>query len=389
MRAALTIAAKDLRLRLRDRSALVVSFVAPLAIAAVMSFAFRGSERFHADVGLVDLDRGHLAAAFVELTAQPGLADEITTRVYASEGEARRAVGRRDVDAAWVLPTGMTDAVTSGGTATIRTLTSADAGIAGEVARSVAQGFAGGVDAQGLAIATVLQRSTGIDAARVQAVLATLPPTEELVNEATGTRPLRAINYYGPGMAMFFALFTIGFTARSYFAEARDGMLDRIAAAPVAPLAVVAGKALSAFVLASTSLAVMGVVTTLALDAYWGPPLAAVAVCVAMAAAVTALAMLVVSVARSERQAEGFASLLVFGLALVGGNFVFLATAPRVVRVLALATPNRWALRAFMDLSTGAGAGAAVVPVLAITAVTVTAAGIAALRWRVGARAAP
>jgi ABC-2 type transport system permease protein len=380
--AAIVIALKDLRQRLRDRSAVVLSFVAPLAIATVMSFAFRGTETFHATIGLADLDRGAIAGAFTELLARPELQKVLTVRTYATEAEARRAVDDRTVSAAWVLPEGLSATVTSGGSATVRTLTDVNAGIAGEVAASVASGFAAQVNAHGLAVATVLTGGAPVDPARLQTMVDAIAAPEQLVERPSGAKALKAINYYGPGMAIFFGFFTIGFTTRSWFTDRREGMLDRVAAAPVHPFAVVVGKALSAFALTLTSLVVMGLVTTLLLGADWGPPLVALAVCVAMALAVTALATLVIAVSRTERQSEGIASILVFGLALVGGNFLFLSAAPAFVRKLALVTPNGWALRAFMDLSTGAGAGAAVVPVLAILAVTAVAGGLALVLWR-------
>jgi len=75
--------------------------------------------------------------------------------------------------------------------------------------------------------------------------------------------------------------------------------------------------------------------------------------------------------ARTKRQAEGISNAVVFGLALLGGNFVFLSQSPAVMQRIALLTPNGWALRAFTDLSTtGGGLGAAAVPVLAILAFT-------------------
>ena len=46
MRAVLVIATKELRQRLRDRSALVLGFVAPIAIATLMSIAFRSTDDF-------------------------------------------------------------------------------------------------------------------------------------------------------------------------------------------------------------------------------------------------------------------------------------------------------------------------------------------------------
>lgn len=63
LRAALLIAGKDLRQRIRDRSALVLGFVAPLGIAALMSFAFSGAESFHATLAVADEDGGEVATA--------------------------------------------------------------------------------------------------------------------------------------------------------------------------------------------------------------------------------------------------------------------------------------------------------------------------------------
>jgi ABC-2 type transport system permease protein len=83
--------------------------------------------------------------------------------------------------------------------------------------------------------------------------------------------------------------------------------------------------------------------------------------------AVVCLTALVMGVAHTQRQAEGVASMLVFGLALLGGNFLFVSAAPSIMRRLALLTPNGWAMRAFMDLSTtGGGFGAIATPVTAI-----------------------
>ena len=94
-----------------------------------------------------------------------------------------------------------------------------------------------------------------------------------------------------------------------------------------------------------------------------------------MSLVLVALTALVTSLARTDRQADGLASIVTFGLVLLGGNFVVLATAPQIMRTLALGTPNGWALRGFTDLSTGASAfqataqpGAAILAFTAVTA---------------------
>ncbi len=111
--------------------------------------------------------------------------------------------------------------------------------------------------------------------------------------------------------------------------------------------------------------------------------MAAGAVCLAMVISVVCLTALVIGLARTQRQAEGIASAVVFGLALLGGNFVFLSAVPDVMRRIALFTPNGQALRAFTDLSTtGGGLGTVVTPILVILGFSLVVGVVAALLAR-------
>jgi ABC-2 type transport system permease protein len=90
------------------------------------------------------------------------------------------------------------------------------------------------------------------------------------------------------------------------------------------------------------------------------------ALVVAVGLLVVGLTAFVIGASRSERQADGLASILTFALVLLGGNFIFVSAAPPLLRTLSLATPNGWVLRAFTDLAGGAGASAALLPVAVV-----------------------
>lgn len=359
MRAALVIARKDLRQRFRDRSAVVLGFIAPLAIATLMSFAFQTSQEFSFSMGLVDEDGAPVAAAFAGVLGAPELADVVTVEPLASAPEARARVDDGSVDAAVVVPEGFSEGVTTADPdvgASLRIFTSADAPLAAQVTRAIAEGFLAQVNANRLSIATAVAAGAPLaETADLAAAVTAERLPEQVAREPVGGEELRTITYFAPGMAIFFVLFAVGFAARSFFTEREQGTLERMAAAPVSRRAILSGKAVSVFVYAIASLGTMALVTGLVFDADWGHPAAAAALITAIAASVVTLTALVIALARTDRQAEGLASILIFALALLGGNFIFISAAPPLMRSLSLATPNGWALRAFTDLGTTAG----------------------------------
>lgn len=69
------------------------------------------------------------------------------------------------------------------------------------------------------------------------------------------------------------------------------------------------------------------------------------------AAAMISLSSLVVILARTEEQAASLSMVMIFVLAVLGGNFVPLSHIPPLLEKLSLLTPNGWALHAFAYLS--------------------------------------
>jgi ABC-2 type transport system permease protein len=373
VRTALLVAGKDLRQRLRDRSALVIAFVAPFVLAAIIGLAFGGDFAFRATYAVADADRGPVAAGFADgVLASPGLRDLVTVR-RVDTGEARALVERGDVDAAFLLPAGFSASVQRGGAATITVLESGENPIAGQVARSLAEAYAAELAATQLAVRTALdaagQPPTEAEARRLGERAAAGRAPVQLVEGQTGGRTIEAASYFGPSMAIFFLFFTVSFGARSILAERRQGTLNRLLASAASPGGVLAGKALAAFTLGTASVLVMWLATTLVFGADWGDPVAVVALTVSSVLSAIGITALVVTLARTDEQAEGYSSLVVFTLALLGGNFVYLAQLPELLQRVSLLTPNGWALRGFVDLvADGGGLSTVAVPV----AVTLT-----------------
>ena len=380
----LVIALKDLRQRLRDRSALVLGFIAPLAVAWLVSAAFGSTGSFHMDVGVVDRDGGQVAAGFQSFRRSPELSDLLTVTVVPSEAEARAKVDNGTLSAAFVVPEGFTPAVVAGGGRPITVLGSVDSTIATQVSTSLAASFTAQVEAVRLSVATAVDAGAPHEQAAALAEAASrIPPPESVAAQSASTRTIDAISYYAPGMGIFFMLFAISFGSRGYFLERAGGTMERLDAAPITSGAVLLGKSLATFVYGLASLGTVALFTSLVFGAHWGPWPAVVALVVALSLVLVGLTALVIALARTERQAEGLSSILVFGLVLLGGNFIFISAAPPLLRSLSLLTPNGWALRAFTDLAGGADWTAVVTPVLVLVAFALATGGAAvALRRR-------
>lgn len=378
MRVTLLVAARDLRSRLLDRSALFVGVIGPVALALIISFATGGgSESFRADVGVVDLDGGEIAAAFIdEVLGSDGVQDVFTVEKLATREAAEASVARRALSAAFIIEADLEG---------ITVLRSPSARIAGEIATSIAETFAANVAGVSQAIGLSVMVSilgpdafseegirppTGsafgsfdvgpldVDADDIEALASEVidaPLPIALVDASTGSSGLTTASYFGPGMAMLFVFFLLGAAPRSLIAESEGGTLARLRAAPVSIVSIIAGKGLSVAVLGLTSMCVVWAVTAVVFGASWGDPIAVLALLVAFVVAALGITTLVSVYARTESQADGFVTIVAFLMAMLGGNFLFLGDLPPLLQRIALWTPNGWALQGFTTLTSDGG----------------------------------
>jgi ABC-2 type transport system permease protein len=386
-RATLWIAARELTARLRDRSALIVGVVAPIGLALIISFATGGEGApFRAVAGLVDEDGGEIAAVFAtDVLGSDGVAEVFDVRTLSSREEALAALDQGTIDVAIVLAPDL---------ATITILRVARAGIAGEVAASIAANFAaqlaGVSQAVGLTVMTgLLGREafgddgpsfgafSGSDFGDVDLAALDVEAMAEEVAEAelpfaledasAGESGLASAAYYGPGMAMLFVFFLLGAAPRSLLAEARDGTLARLRAAPIPVLAIVLGKGLATAALGLLAMLIVWAVTAAVFGQGWGDPVGVLALLVSFVLAALAITTLVSVYARSASQADGYVSIVAFVLAMLGGNFLFLGDLPEALQTVARWTPNGWAMQGFVTLTAdGGGVTTIVGPVVAI-----------------------
>jgi ABC-2 type transport system permease protein len=375
LRAAWLVATVDLRRRLRNRSLLIQAIAGPVALAAIISLAFGSAGGIDAKVGVVDEDGSQMASGFARGVVDAGGGGLDFVAVDA-RGEARRRVDDGDLGAAVVVPRGYAASLAGHRPGDVEVITDDDEPIGEAVARSVADQLTARANAARLAGATVVAGGGDLpdpaDLARLD-----LPISTRQRGSGDEVSPAA---YFGPSMGLLFLFLTVGLVARGLLDERRRHVLDRMRAAPVRSGAILAGKCASTVVLAALSLAVIWLVTALALGADWGDPAGVVLLIVTSALAVAGIAGAVAAVARTEQAADTFATVVAFGFALIGGNFIPLGDLPDALRRASLVSPNGWALQGFAELSAGGGTVLDILPhALVLLAWAVVAGGVAAV----------
>jgi ABC-type Na+ efflux pump permease subunit len=177
----------------------------------------------------------------------------------------------------------------------------------------------------------------------------------------------RAADQAIPGtMVMFTMLLLLTSGATGLLVERRQGLLRRLASAPMSRSTVVLGKWAGKLALGLVQIGYAMVVGTLLFGVDWGPNLPAVLlVMVVYAGFMASLALVLGSVARTEGQAVALGVLSANVFAALGGCWWPIEVVGPTMRKVAMLLPTGWAMDALHALVNFGHSGADVLPNLA------------------------
>jgi ABC-2 type transport system permease protein len=328
------ICIKDLRQRLRDRTALIVAVVAPLALTVLIGLSLPGSQGNRMRLGIADLDGSAVSQAFVDFVQRPWLKETIVVQKIASLTAAQAAVERHEVDCAVVIDQGFANAANDDKSKSIEILAVRNAQFALQGTRALVQDF--------------LQR---VAAKRVSQV-----PIASVIPLSPGGS-LRMIDFFAASMTVLFLTFAVLAGVRALQSEVDSRTILRLMASPAKPTAILAGKFGALLLVGLTQMSVMIAATSILFGTKWGNPLpvaALVATSVLMAIGLTAFLM---SLAKNAEQGTAMAALVISLLSVVGGHFLPPQGLPDIFETFARLTPNGQAFYGFVDLSAAGSKG--------------------------------
>ncbi len=362
MRTALRIAVKDLKLRLRDRSALIIGIIAPLSLAFILNLvfgsAFDPTEGLGLEYGVVDLDQSEISMSFTDVLEEVEADGIMELESFPDAQSADAAIEEGVVDSYFLVEPGFGQAVGTNSPATIQVVGSIDSPTSTQIAASIADQFATGFEAAQLAIATTSQVTSTPVTPEFLESLESEPRTAALSYQfgdmSAATRQLDPTTYMAAGMAVFFLFFTVGFGVLGLLEEERQGTLTRLMAAPIARASVVGGKAILSFILGLISMFVLVVATQLLMGAEWGAPLGVALLVVSGVLSAVGIVGLVAGVAKTPEGAENLSSIIAVILGMLGGVFFQVGQSDDLLSKLTFITPHAWFMRGLADLADGA-----------------------------------
>lgn len=356
MRAALTIAVKDLTERLRDRSAIVLAVVVPLGLAFIMNLTLGPitDQAFSTDVAVADSDGGLVSQAFAGMLAEIEDAGFINVLPARDEAAARAMVEADDVSTAYLVPEGLSDAVATNQGGVITVVANPDQAIGAQVGTAMAEGFAGEVNAVSLSVATAIALGADNPAALAGAAAADTPPIV-LGSGQTEGRGFDFATFYATGIAVFFLFFTVQFGVLSIIDEREIGTMPRLLVAPISRQSILVGKLAASFLMGVASTVVLWIATTLLMGAEWGSSIGVLLLILAGVAAAMGLTAAIATFTTTAEQAGAITAFIVVVFGVLGGVFFPVTRVSGAFVVVSRFAPHFWLMDGFQRLSAGEG----------------------------------
>jgi ABC-2 type transport system permease protein len=347
MRHALIVCIKDLRQRLRDRTAILTAIVAPLALTALMGLALGGSQSGSGmRLCVADLDHSKLSSEFVDFVERPALRGMIRVEPVDSLSAAERMIQEHHAECAVVMSPGFGRAIRSGNAPPAEILAARGEQFAMQGTSELFRDF-------------IYRAAIPHDRA-----------VPEVIPRSAGGQ-MRIVDFFAVSMTVLFLNFGVLSGVRALQAEVDSRTMVRLIASPTPPYAIIAGKFAALLLIGLIQMGTMIAATSFMFGTRWGNPLPTTALIftsVLMAIGLTAFLM---SLANNAEQGTALAAMVIALLSIVGGQFLPPQGLPDMFETLTRLTPNGQAFFGFLDLS-AAGASGTLITIaqpLAVTAI--------------------
>jgi ABC-2 type transport system permease protein len=353
------IAAKDLKIVMRDRNALIMMFLIPMMIISVAGLALGGQyqQDMQIDVLIVDLDNDDISRGLVEFLEEIDILD---VDMESNEFAARDRVKNQEYGRLIIIPLGFTESVMTGQDTGLLIITDPTEESLNTVLQKIVEGYASSISTNVVVVKTA--SAYGIPAHTEEQILEIVDTAEQFVqpppvdvtieNTASNLVEFSPFTQYVPGFAVMFLMFTtVQIGSVTLIKEQEAGTLRRLVTAPINRAEIIGGKIASTFMRGFVQLSVLIYFGHVVFDLDLGSDILALFVLIAaVTLASTGLGVLVAVLVKTADQADSASLFLVMIMSAVGGSWWPLSVEPQFMQDVAHFTITAWAMEGFYDL---------------------------------------
>jgi ABC-2 type transport system permease protein len=370
----LKIAFKDLKIMSRDKTALSVIILMPLALILVLGLAlgnmFGGQleiEKF--SIAVVDEDRNFMSKALINGVFRDALSD--MTEVYTvSQEKAEEMLKDELVPSIIIIPKGFTSNIDKGIKTEIEVRSRTDEVFKSKIIESIVESFVKNVSQNLKASNFIVDIATRMNKPLPDTESAGMSINTSIMNDLRsvaenqflefqeqteeGKTELTAFQYYAGTILGMFLLFAANMGATLIIEERENKTLERIMSARPGKISLISGK-LSGIMLICFSQAITLIIfTSLFFGISWGTSIPSLLIITFAAAFASAgFGVMIASIAKTRQAAGGMGQVFIQLFNLVGGGIMPAFLLPKAVQYAAYIMPNWWTLKSYHTVMLG------------------------------------
>ena len=353
------IAYIELKRYIADRLSLAFGILLPIVLFALMYGAFGGEETFNATAHVADLDGGTMSQALIARLEQ---IDGLDVKLY-SEQEINDALDRSAVVYAAIIPADFTTNLEAGKPTGITFRRRGSGGDEGQIVASIIRGVAQDIASESYVRSMVIDAVKDSDVPRsvvdpavdeAKRLSAANPPVAVRSEVIGGEEDAYRVTRVLPGILVMILMLAVTLSAQTLVEERRSGTLERLLTTQLTSNQLFLGKFLAGIARAMfQAIVLLGLAFIVlrpgGLDAF----LLTLAISFLLAAAVSAIGLVISALARTRDQASWAAVSVTMFMTVFGGTFFDLVPGS-ALEMLSRFTLNRYAIDAIGGVVDGA-----------------------------------
>ena len=359
-----TLFIKDLKLFIKDRRSVLLSFLLPILLISLFVFAYGGVGTHKTQARkllVVDLDKSE---ASKQIIADLKSVKEL--KIYTTDlAQSQKDITHGKYAAALILHTSLNDSVQRGGTLPLEMIydreKEMEVGMLQPLIINSLMEHVGKQVVQNKVRKSMQMNFPYLSMKNIDEILAKMSQNDDATDVGINIEMHAVVGQQDnknlaliqavAGTAIMMLLFSIAGLATGILEEKEKGTLKRLLQSPIHPNTILWSKMLFAFFISVVQLSVMFIFAW----AVFGLDItrhlvALILMILASGFAVSSVGILLASVAKTRQQAQSLGTLVILVMSAIGGSMIPLFVMPAIMKKIAVISINYWGIQGFYDI---------------------------------------